>query len=73
MYLDNDKSSKNIFDFNQFGYLIKQSIFDKSDEIVNEYYFRYNIEGDQIARKKIRYHPNQTDSLVFTKFMKLVS
>lgn len=66
-YVDGDKISLHIFDFNETGSLLTQRIFDKNGKIVNEYLFGYNKEGDQIQRITFNQELDVTDTVAFTK------
>ncbi|MEN9963307.1 MAG: hypothetical protein RL582_402 [Bacteroidota bacterium] len=65
--IDSNKTSFSIFDFDNNGFLIKQTILDKNLKNVNDYTFIYNNQGDQIERINVAYDVNRTDTVIFYK------
>lgn len=61
------KSSRQLFDFDRQGLLKKQTVLDSSGRKVNEYFFIYNLQADQVERKNIAYELNNTYTVTFKK------
>lgn len=66
-YINNNKTSVSVFDFDRNGLVSKQTVFDSTGQKVNDYIFSYNKEGDQIERKTIAYERNKTYTTTFNK------
>lgn len=66
-YIDSNKSSYFIFDFNKKGFLKKQTILDKTLKKVSEYTYIYNKKGDQIERINVDYELNTIDTVKFNR------
>ncbi len=66
-YIDSNKTSFSIFDFDNNGFMRKLTIFDKTMKKVSDYTFIYNKQGDQIEIINVDYDLNKTDTVVFNK------
>jgi hypothetical protein len=53
-YINGDKTSLSLFDFDYYGFLTKETSFDSSGKKCSEVIFTYNKQGDQTERKKHR-------------------
>jgi hypothetical protein len=60
VFIQGENSSKHVLDFDKTGLLNKQTILDSSGKKVNEYFFIYNRQADQVERKNIDYQLNKT-------------
>lgn len=66
-YIDSNKSSLYLLDFDLQGLLIKQSIFDSCGRKLKYFVFTYNVQGDQIERKEFSMENNDTNIVYFSK------
>jgi len=64
-FIDSNKSSFSIFDFDNQGFMTKQTIFDTTLKKINDYTFTYNKKGDQIERINVDYDLNKTYTVTF--------
>lgn len=62
-YIDSNKSSYFIFDFDNKGFLKKQTILDRTLKKVSEYTYIYYKKGDQIERINVDYELNTIDTV----------
>jgi len=66
-YINGSRSLLSRFEFDSYGFLTNQTVFDSSGKKVNEYLFTYNKQGDQVERKNIAYDLNKTYVVSFNK------
>ena len=66
-YIDSSKTSFAVFEFDNWGFLRKQTIFDKSMKKVNDFTFSYNKQGGQTERTNFAYDLNKTYTVTFNK------